>query len=321
MTDAAPGLALLFPGQGSQHVGMGRALAARYPEAARTFREADEILGFPFSRLLSDGPEEELTRTHNAQPAILAHSVAVLRTLAPDLEADGRIAMAAGHSLGEFSAHVAAGTLRFEDALRAVRLRGELMYSAGGERPGTMLAVLGMDDPAVEALCEEVSAEGRGVVVPANYNSEGQVVLSGDVAAVDEAARRAPDRGARRVVPLQVSGAFHSPLMGPAREGLADHLDTLEFRDPAFPVYSNVTAAPVTSGSEARRLLVEQLTAPVRWRQGIEAMRAGGAARFAELGPGSVLTGLNRRNAKGVPSVAIGDPEQLDAWNDSREAV
>lgn len=301
-------LALLFPGQGSQVVGMGVALAQAYPAAAAVMAEADEVLGFPLSRLMAEGPEAELTATRNAQPALLTHSVAVLAVLSHRL---GPVGMAAGHSLGEFSAHVAAGTLSFRDALEAVRLRGELMWQAGQARPGTMAAVLGLDDEALEAACARVDA---GVCVPANFNSAGQVVVSGDLAGVEQGSAFFTQAGAKRVLPLSVSGAFHSPLMEPAAQGLREMLEGLEFRDPAYPVFSNVTAAPVTSGAEARELLVKQLTSPVRWAASVASMLAAGADRFLEMGPGSVLCGLNKRNAKGAPCVSLGEPADIEAF-------
>lgn len=298
-------LALLFPGQGSQFVGMARALSDAYPEASATLREADEILGFGLSTLMAEGPEAELTATKNAQPAILTHSVAVLRLVQDRL---GPVAMAAGHSLGEFSAHVAAGTLSFEDALRAVRLRGELMYRTGQERPGTMAAVLGIDDETVQRVCDAVDG---GICVPANFNSDGQVVLSGDVAGIEQGMALAREAGAKRVVQLQVSGAFHSPLMEPAAEGLREKLGSLTFADPTFPVVSNVTADVVTSGDRARDLLVEQLTSPVRWTASVARMVELGVDQFMEIGPGNVLTGLNRRNARGLSCSAVGEPDHV----------
>ncbi|RMH15747.1 MAG: [acyl-carrier-protein] S-malonyltransferase [Gemmatimonadetes bacterium] len=302
-------LALLFPGQGSQYVGMGRDLAAAFPEAARVFEEADDLLGFSLSGLCWEGPEDELTLTRNAQPALLTHSVAAYRVVRDRL---GPVAFAAGHSLGEFSAHVAAGTLTFADALGAVRRRGELMFEAGEARPGSMAAMLGLDDADVERVCAAASRE-ESVCVPANYNAPGQVVVSGDVAAVERAGDLAREAGARRVVPLNVSGAFHSPLMAPAEAGLAEHLAGIDFADPVYPVVSNVTAAPVRSGEEARTLLVRQLTSAVRWSQSITALVEAGVDRFVELGAGSVLCGLNRRNARGVPCASVGAPDDLQA--------
>ena len=301
-------LALIFPGQGSQYVGMGKALAEAHPVARDTLAEADDALGFSLSGLMADGPEEELTATKNAQPAILAHSVAVLRVVQERL---GAVALAAGHSLGEFSAHVAALTLSFRDALEAVRLRGELMYQAGLERPGTMAAVLGLEDAALEDVCARVDA---GICVPANFNSSGQVVISGDVAGVEQGMALASEAGARRALRLNVSGAFHSPLMEPAARGLRERLEALELRDPAFPVVSNVTARPVSSGADARDLLVEQLTSPVRWSASVATMVEAGVDRFLELGPGTVLCGLNRRNARGVPCSSLGEPADLDSF-------
>jgi len=300
---------LLFPGQGSQFVGMGRELAEVFPAAAEVFQEADDLLGFSLSRLAWEGPEDELTLTKNAQPALLAHSVAVHRVVGEDL---GPVILAAGHSLGEFSAHVAAGTLSFRDALAAVRLRGELMYASGVERPGTMAAILGLDDEAVEEVCRK-AAESGTVCVPANFNSRGQTVISGEVQGVEAAMKLAREAGAKRVIPLTVSGAFHSPLMEPAKAGLRDRLEAINFSDPRYPVVSNVSATPVAAGGEARTLLVDQLTSPVRWTASVEAMVAGGVERFYELGPGTVLCGLNRRNAKGFPCTSLGTPSDLDA--------
>jgi [acyl-carrier-protein] S-malonyltransferase len=299
-------LALLFPGQGSQHVGMGKALAAAFPEARSVFEEGDDVLGASLSALMWGGPEDELTQTRNAQPAILVHSVAVHRVVAAQL---GDVSFAAGHSLGEFSAYVAADTLSFRDALSSVRVRGELMFAAGQSRPGTMAAVLGLDDVTIEAACAAVTS---GTCVPANFNSEGQIVISGDRAGVAEGMEKAKERGARKVMELKVSGAFHSPLMEPAARGLRDRLRSVVFCDPAYPVVSNVTAMPVADGSTARELLVQQLTAPVRWAASVAAMVEEGATRFLELGPGNVLCGLNKRNARGIPCASIGEPRDLE---------
>jgi [acyl-carrier-protein] S-malonyltransferase len=298
-------LALLFPGQGSQHSGMGRDLAAQEPAARAVFDEADDVLGFALSDLMWNGPEDTLTETRNAQPALLTHAIAAYMVAR---ERMAPVAMAAGHSLGEFSAHVAAGALAFADALRAVRVRGELMYEAGLARTGTMAAILGLDDEAVEELCGAVRS---GTCVPANFNSAGQVVVSGDREGVTEGMRLATEVGARRVVELNVSGAFHSPLMAPAEDGLRAHLREVAFRDPEYPVVANVTAAPVTTGDAARDLLVRQLTSPVRWARCVATMVEAGVDAFVELGPGSVLCGLNRRNARGVRCVPVGEPRDF----------
>ncbi|MBA2629443.1 MAG: ACP S-malonyltransferase, partial [Thermoleophilaceae bacterium] len=301
--------ALLFPGQGSQAVGMGRALAQAHPVAGDAFAEADAVLGFPLSALLFEGPPDELTRTANAQPALLAHGVAAARVL---VELGARPRIAAGHSLGEFSALVVAGALSFESALRAVRRRGELMAAAGEARPGTMAAVLGLDDAAVAALCAEASA-GREVVVPANLNAPRQVVVSGDVAAVARAGELARARGAKRVLPLQVSGAFHSPLMAPVAEGLRAALEGVPVEDARFPVVSNVTAEPVVEAGEIRRLLVAQVTSPVRWNESMARMVKLGYADFVECGPGRVLTGLARRVPGVRSALAVGEPGDVEA--------
>jgi [acyl-carrier-protein] S-malonyltransferase len=302
-------VALLFPGQGSQVPGMGRDLADAYPEARRTFEEADDLLGFALSRLAWDGPAEELTATSNAQPAILAHSVAAFRVVEARL---GSVALAAGHSLGEFSAWIAAGTLTFADGVRTVRRRGELMQQSGAERPGTMAAVLGLDDAAVEQVCREASDAG-GDCVPANYNSPGQLVISGDVPAVERAIELAKAAGAKRAMRLNVSGAFHSPLMAVAREGLEAQLASATLSRPRFPVVSNVTAEPVRDEGAARRLLVDQLTSPVRWTASMQAMVAAGATQFFEMGPGSVLSGLLRRVDRSVSAQTVGTAAEVAA--------
>ena len=303
-------LALLFPGQGSQHVGMGRSLANTYPEAACVFEEADDVLGFSISKLAWEGPEEDLVLTKNAQPAMLVHSTAVSRVIQGRL---GEVGLAAGHSLGEFSAHVAAGTLDFAEAVLTVRLRGELMYAAGLERPGTMAAVIGLDDESVVSVCEQAQDEGD-VCVPANFNATGQVVISGDLAGVERAMDYAMKAGAKRVVRLSVSGAFHSPLMAPAGAEFEDWLAPLSFHDPAFPVIANVTAKPVSTGDAARALLIRQFTTPVQWAASVLHMADCGADRFLEIGPGSVLRGLNRRIVRRIPCVSLGEPEDLDEW-------
>ena len=300
---------LLFPGQGSQHVGMGRALAERFPEARQTFEEADDVLGMGLSRIAWEGPIEALTATENAQPALYVHSLAVYRVLAARL---GPVSAAAGHSLGELSAHGAAGTYTFQDGLGAVRRRGELMARAGDRTPGSMAALLGLRDSDVEELCREACEAGM-ILVAANLNASGQVVVSGEVAAIEWVAHAARKKGAKRVMELVVSAAFHSPLMGPAAQEFREHLDGVSFRHPAFPVVSNVTAEESGDPAVIRALLVRQLTSPVRWIECVGRMMMLGAERFAELGPGKVLTGLNRRNAKGVPTSAFGTPECVAA--------
>lgn len=299
---------LLFPGQGSQRVGMGRALASRHAAARATFEEADDVLGFGLSKVAWEGPEEALRATENAQPALYAHSLAAYRVAKDRL---GDVAVAAGHSLGELSAHAAAGSFSFADGLRAVRRRGELMARAGDSAAGTMAAVLGMDEVAVAELCGEARDAGF-VVVPANLNAPGQVVVSGVADGVERVRRAALERGARRVTPLRVSAAFHSPLMAPAAEAFRERLNGMRFGRPAFPVVSNVTAEPVLEAEEIRDLLVRQLTAPVRWTDCVSRMVALGAQRFVELGPGKVLSGLSRRNARGTPVEAVGDDEAAE---------
>ena len=304
--------ALLFPGQGSQHVGMGRTLAGRFPAARDTFAEADDVLGFALSRLAWEGPEDVLTATENAQPALYVHSLAVYRVVRSRL---GPVVAAAGHSLGELSAHAAAGTYTFADGLRAVRRRGELMARAGGETPGTMAAILGLGVADVDELCREAVREGH-VLVPANLNGPTQIVVSGDVWGISWAATAAKKWGAKRIMSLKVSAAFHSPLMEPAAERFGAALDGIGFRRPGFPVVSNVTARPTDDPGRVRDLLVRQLTAPVRWIECVDALRRMGATRFAELGPGRVLAGLNRRNARGIPTLALGTPEAIDSMEE-----
>lgn len=289
---------------------MGRDLAEAFPAAREVFERADAALGVALSKLMWEGPEEELTATHNAQPAILTHSVAVHVLVADGLEG---VELAAGHSLGEFSAYVAAGALSFEDAVRAVRKRGELMHESGRQRPGTMAALIGLDDQAVEDLCREVSG-ADGLCVPANFNSPGQIVISGDVPAVERAMQRAKDAGAKRALPLNVSGAFHSPLMEVAEAGLLEHLEGVTFSPPRFPVVSNVTAQPVSAVDDARKLLVAQLTSPVRWAASMRTMRERGIDRFLELGPGRVLAGLLRRIDRSAEVESLGSAEQLNSF-------
>src|SRR5215217_4039582 len=246
-------IVLLFPGQGSQKPGMGRDLAESHPAARDTFAAVDRALGVPLSTLMFDGPADELTQTHNAQPALLAHGAAVWAVVRDRLAP--RVRAAAGHSLGEFTAHHAAGTLSLEAAARLVRRRGELMYETGVQRPGTMAAILGDTNRPIEDICAEASKDA-GLCVPANYNGPGQIVISGDAAGVERGMALCKEAGAKRAVALNVSGAFHSPLMEPAVDGLARALDEAGLRTPAFPVYANVDASAVRDGAAARSLLL-----------------------------------------------------------------
>jgi len=290
--------AYIFPGQGSQYVGMAKDLYASSPEARSVIERADRVLGISLSKICFEGPEDELRQTQNTQPAIFLHSMVVMAALRPS-----RPDMAAGHSLGEYSALVAAGALDFEDALRLVRLRGELMQRAGQEQPGTMAAIVGLGLEATEAVCREASS--AGVVQPANFNAPGQIVISGSVTGVRAAMELARRQGARMVKELVVSGAFHSPLMESARSGLKAALDTVAIRDAAIPVYANVTAEPVTKSHAIRSLLYQQLTSPVRWEQTVRNMVRDGASHFVELGPGKVLQGLVKRSAPAVNTTGI----------------
>jgi [acyl-carrier-protein] S-malonyltransferase len=301
-------LAFLFPGQGAQAVGMGRALAEAFPEARAAFETADRVLGFPLSELCWNGPAEELKKSVHTQPALLTHSVAAWRLVdAAGISPE----YVAGHSLGEYSACVAAGALAFEDALRLTRRRGQLMYEAGLARPGAMAAVLGLSREEVEAACAEAGA--TGIVRAANLNAPGQVVISGEPAAVDAACERARARGARRAIRLEVSGAFHSPLMEPAAKGLAEALAGVTFRDARCPVVSNAWARPVQKAGEIRRALEEQLLASVRWEDSMRWLRAEGVEGFVELGTGKVLRGLLRTLDASASSWNVEDPESLAA--------
>jgi [acyl-carrier-protein] S-malonyltransferase len=280
--------AFVFPGQGSQYVGMGRDLYEQLPEAQQRFDQADALLGFPLSKICFEGPEEELRQTKNTQPAIFLHSMVLA-----GLYHGERAMMAAGHSLGEYSALVYAGALTFEDGLRLVRLRGELMQQAGIEQPGTMAAVVGLEPSVVDEVCR--TASSAGIVQSANFNSPGQVVVSGSVAGVRKAMELAKERGAKLVKELPVSGAFHSPLMEFAGSGLKSALEKTSIADASIPVYANVTARPVQKAEEIRRLLYEQLTNPVRWEETVTNMAVDHAGIFVEIGPGKVLQGLVKR--------------------------
>jgi [acyl-carrier-protein] S-malonyltransferase len=310
-------IAYVFPGQGSQKVGMGRAWAEVSEAARRTFEEADAVLGFALSRLCWEGPEEELGLTVNTQPALLTASTAIHRALA-DFPGEGLRPLAmAGHSLGEYSALVAAGTLDFADALHLVRRRGQLMQEAVPVGVGAMAAVIGLDAVASAALAADAAREvgdagGVEICAVANLNGPGQTVLAGHKAAVDRAVAMAKERGARKATLLAVSAPFHSPLMAPAREGMAGPLAGVRFHDPRVPVVTNVHAEPATDGGTARDALARQIDSPVRWVEVVERMVADfGVEVFLEVGPGTVLCGLNRRIAPGTMSASLADPEQV----------
>ncbi len=295
---------LLFPGQGSQKPGMGRDLAEAFPAARDVFARADEALGVALSRLCFEGPADELTLTHNAQPALLAHGAAVWAATRDAIGAS--VLAAAGHSLGEFTAYHAAESIGLEDALRVVRRRGELMYESGVKRPGAMAAILGETSRPIEDICADATRDA-GLVVPANYNCPGQLVVSGEEAGVERAMALCKEAGAKRAVRLNVSGAFHSPLMESAAEGLADALDRASFEDPHFAVYANVNAEPVIHADTAKQLLLEQLSKPVRWTDEVRAMAERYPdALYVEMGPGSVLVGLVKKIAPSVKTATCG---------------
>jgi [acyl-carrier-protein] S-malonyltransferase len=290
---------------------MGKDLAEAFPEARAVFAEADEALGTKLSAIMWEGPADELTLTHNAQPAIVTHSLAVHAVVGAYL----RPVVAAGHSVGEYSAYGTAGALSVADAVRLVRRRGELMFEAGQARPGTMAAVLGLDSDVVEAQCRAAGGDDA-IVVAANLNAPDQTVISGDPAAVERAAQLLKEAGAKRVLPLNVSGAFHSPLMEPARQGLAAELESVQFLNPQFPVIANATATPVRTAGDARDGLARQLTAPVRWVGCMyEAAKMVDAdTQFVEIGPGKVLSGLLRRIVPEHPTTVLGTAEQLSTF-------
>lgn len=304
--------AFVFPGQGAQKVGMGKDWAEAFAVARRTFEEADEALGFALSTLCWEGPEEDLQLTANTQPALLATSIAIHRVM---VEEGYRPDVVAGHSLGEYTALVAAGSLGFADALRLVRRRGELMQEAVPVGEGSMAALIGLDDDVVDEITREAAAgpDGEEVCAVANLNSPGQTVLAGHLGAMERAVEIAKERGAKKAQLLKVSAPFHSPLMAPAREGLAPLLAETAFADPEVPVVTNVDAAPVTTGDAARDALVRQVDSSVRWVESVQWMAGpGGVTRFWELGPAKVLSGLVRRTVDGVSTLTIDQPSKLE---------
>ncbi len=299
--------AFVFPGQGSQAVGMGRAWAEEFEVARRSFEEADEVLGFPLSELCWQGPEDELQLTANTQPAILATSVAIHRVVS---DRGLRPVVMAGHSLGEYSALVAAGSLSFGDALALVRKRGELMQQAVPVGEGAMAAIMGLEAEAVAKIAAEAAGDQECAI--ANYNAPIQTVIAGHTGAVERAVTLAKERGARRALMLPVSAPFHSPLMRPAREELAPLLAAVRFADPQVPVVSNIDARPLTAGEAARDALARQVDGPVLWVESVRWMvDEMGVERFLEIGPGSVLSGLIRRIVPGVESTSAAEPEAL----------
>lgn len=300
--------AFIFPGQASQYVGMAKDLCEKFALAQELFARANQLLGFDIQHICFAGPEEKLTQTDITQPAIFIHSAIVTRLLAEKgLTPD----MVAGHSLGEYSALYAAGVLEFDEALLLVRRRGELMQRAGVENPGTMAAIVGLDPAAVEAVCQEASS--AGIVCPANFNSPGQIAISGSVAGVQQAMVLAKTKGAKIAKQLAVGGAFHSPLMAGARTGLRESLQKAHFHEAGCPIYLNVTAKPATHAEELRQRLDEQLTSPVRWIAIIENMIAEGATQFYEVGPGNVLAGLLKRINKNFAAKTVGKVEEIGA--------
>ena len=301
-------IACVFPGQGSQAVGMGKALADQFEICARTFAEADAALGEPLSELIFNGPAETLTLTENTQPAILTMSVAVWRLL----ESKGvKPAFVAGHSLGEYSAHVAAGTLAFADAVRLVRNRGRYMQEAVPVGHGAMAAILGLDEAGVNEACAE-AAQGE-VVSAANLNGGGQIVIAGSAAAVARASERAKARGARRAVPLQVSAPFHCALMQPAAERLAPELRAVRASDPRIPVIANVDAEPKRTAAVSIEALIGQVASPVRWENVVQRLASDGVTRYVEVGPGKALSGMIKRIAGGATILNVEGPGDLPA--------
>ncbi|MBI3789570.1 MAG: ACP S-malonyltransferase [Gemmatimonadetes bacterium] len=300
---------LLFPGQGSQKPGMGKDLAWAYPAAAEVFRTMDHALGIELSQLAFEGPEEELTKTLNAQPALLAHGAAVWAVVRDKV--GPHVVAAAGHSLGEFTAYHAAGAINLDAAVALVRRRGELMWETGNARPGAMAAILGDLHAPIEGICEEASA--AGLVVPANYNSPGQIVISGEVPGVEKAMELAKAAGAKRCIKLNVSGAFHSPLMEPAEDGLQQALSMAGITDARFPVFANVSAEPTKWQVSIMHRLARQLTRPVLWTGVVSRMAAAYPhALYVEMGPGSVLSGLVRKIAPGVQTMTCGTPADVE---------
>ncbi|TAK33634.1 MAG: [acyl-carrier-protein] S-malonyltransferase [Chloroflexota bacterium] len=305
-------IALVFPGQGAQAVGMGRDLFQQFDAAREIFARADQALGFSLSRLCFEGPEDELTRTVNTQPAILTTSIAYLRVFEDVYGAPLHPRFVAGHSLGEYTALVAAGSLSFETAVRLVQERGRLMQESGERQPSGMAAVMGLDEESIHAACVEVSRDGPQMVVQiANLNGPGQIVISGTLDGLRAATDLLKSRGAKRVVPLKVSGAFHSPVMQPAADGLREAVASVEVRAAQVPLIANASASPITDADGVRTELIEQLCAPVQWHRSVECMVREGIETFVEFGPGQVLGGLIKRITKEASVESISSLDAL----------
>jgi len=301
-------IAFIFPGQGSQAVGMGMDMAEHFKSARKVFDQANEILGFSLSDMIKNGPEEELKQTINTQPAVVATSIALLEVLR---EIGMTCDMTAGHSVGEFAALYCAGSLDLESCLKLTRARGQYMNEAGQKYPGSLTAIIGLDLPVVEEICNKASE--KGIAVIANLNCPGQIVISGAVEAMKEAGRIAVEMGARKVVPLAVSAAFHSPLMAEAAEKFAKKLDTIKFSDARIPVVSNVSAEPVTDGGQIRELMKVQISSKVLWEKSIIRMVAEGIDSFIEIGHGKVLSGMLRRIDRRIPVSNLGDMKTYES--------
>jgi [acyl-carrier-protein] S-malonyltransferase len=310
-------IAFIFPGQGSQAPGMGRGLAEAYASAREVFEEADDVLGFALSRLCFEGPAEDLQLTENTQPAILTASIAALR--AAESEGLPRPDFVAGHSLGEYSALVAAGALSLRDAVRIVRRRGRYMQEAVPVGAGAMAAILGAGIETVEAACAE-ARHGEEVCAPANINSPAQIVIAGSAAAIERAIPLLKERGAKRAIPLKVSAPFHCALMLPAQQRLAADLEAVEFGDLSVPLVTNVDAAFIGTGAQARESLVRQVSSTVRWRESVELLAREGVGLFVEMGPGKVLSGLVRQTAAQARALNVEDAQSLEATRASLAA-